>query len=597
MGIQIGFCQECNQYAGVISIPCWDYKDENKIKIIDRSIKVKQDSIILPNGNNLNSYYESKLNQNNNNEEDGFNLSLSPISKGKKNNINFYQNNMNNNESSNNKYNSSNIETNKIYEPLKIKIENKAIIAESYVKEESNSKEEENYEQEEENNEQKEENSEQKEENNDQEDNSDSNYSNSNSKENNNEELIKAFDDKIKEFAEYISEEKFRGIENPKIKEIENNLKELNCKKKFKNYFERPPLLFKKDKSIYKGSWNNKGEKSGFGIFLDSQGNKYIGQWENDKFNGKGRLLSLNGDYYEGDFNMGLIEGNGSFYLKKDEYKYIGTFKENKFHGEGQIKYEKEDIIYEGEFNEGYKHGFGKIFFKDKSYYEGNFENNNFNGKGKFIFENNKSYNGDWKNNTMDGKGTFAWGNNTKYKGDYKNNMREGNGVYSFGCNLYDGGWVRGMPHGEGTLLYEGLRIFGKFRYGKILELVEGKAANKELTERYTIDSKNNIKFDDTFNDTINKDISVKDYKRKESLFDINKSSNKKIIESKSSIKRNVNKTFSKTGKSGINKKFNENKIKNKNNKDKENEKEKEKETNKNKKNKKKSKDKDKNRK
>ena len=561
MGIPIGFCRNCNQYMGVNSIPCWDYKEEQKIKIIDASIKVKQDSIYLPNGNNLNSYYESKLNQNNNNEEeDGFNLSLSPISKSKKNNFNFYQNNINNNESSNNKNNSSNIDTNKIYEPLKIKIDNKAINAESYVEEESNSQEDNNS-QEEEKKPQEEENYEHEEDNNEQEEDNNSNSSNSNSKENNNEELIKAFDNKIKEFAEYITEEKFNSLENPKIKEIENNLAEFNCKKKYKNCFERPPLLFKKDKSIYKGFWNNKGEKSGFGIFIDSKGNKYIGHWENDKFNGKGRLLSINGDYYEGDFNMGLIEGNGTFHSKKEEYKYIGDFKDYKFHGEGRIIYEKEDIIYEGEFNEGYKHGFGKIIFKNKSSYEGNFEKNNYNGKGQFNFENGRSYNGYWKNNTMDGKGIFKWENNSKYKGYYKNNMREGNGVYSFGCNLYDGEWVRGMPHGEGTLLYEGLRIFGKFRYGKILELVEGKGASRELTEKYSIDSRNNIKFDDTFKDTIvSKDISPKEYKRKESLFDISRNSCKK------------SKTSGKIDK----------------------DKEKVKDTNKNKKNKKKSKDKDK---
>ena len=45
------------------------------------------------------------------------------------------------------------------------------------------------------------------------------------------------------------------------------------------------------------------------------------------------------------------------------------------------------------------------------------------------------------------------------------------------------------MPLGEGTLLYERLRIVGKFRYGKILEIIENKGANKELTEKYTIDS------------------------------------------------------------------------------------------------------------
>ena len=114
MGIQFGMCQQCTQYKGIISIPCCDFlKENNKPKIIEPSFRIKQESIILPNGNNMNSYYESKVNQNNNNfeEEDGFNLSLSPISKEKKNNFNFYQ--MNNiNDSTNNKYNSSNIESN-----------------------------------------------------------------------------------------------------------------------------------------------------------------------------------------------------------------------------------------------------------------------------------------------------------------------------------------------------------------------------------------------------------------------------------------------------------------------------------------------------
>ena len=60
---------------------------------------------------------------------------------------------------------------------------------------------------------------------------------------------------KIKELGERITvyeldEEKFNGLENPKIKEIDNNLAEFNCKKKYKNCFERPPLLFKNDKSL-----------------------------------------------------------------------------------------------------------------------------------------------------------------------------------------------------------------------------------------------------------------------------------------------------------------------------------------------------------
>ena len=134
-------------------------------------------------------------------------------------------------------------------------------------------------------------------------------------------ELIEKFDVKIKEFAEYITDEKLNEIENKIIKKIEEDLNEMSFNSnnnKKKDCFIRPALLFKNDNSIYKGSWNSNGKKEGFGIFIDNIGNKYIGEWKDDKLNGKGRLLSINGDYYEGYFNDGIIEGeDGIFYSKK----------------------------------------------------------------------------------------------------------------------------------------------------------------------------------------------------------------------------------------------------------------------------------------
>lgn len=110
--------------------------------------------------------------------------------------------------------------------------------------------------------------------------------------------------------------------------------------------------------------------------------------------------------------------------------------------------------------------------------------------KEKIVFKDGRNYNGDWKNNTMDGRGIFSWDNGDKYNGDYKNNIKEGNGVYSYGCNLYDGNWVNNKPHGEGTLLCDGVRIEGYFRYGKILEMIDGKGASRELTLKLTVNSK-----------------------------------------------------------------------------------------------------------
>ena len=75
---------------------------------------------------------------------------------------------------------------------------------------------------------------------------------------------------------------------------------------------------------IYRGSWNSNFIKEGFGICIDNKGNKYAGNWKDDKFNGKGRLISINGDYYEGNWVSGNIEGHGVFYSYEKKYKYEG---------------------------------------------------------------------------------------------------------------------------------------------------------------------------------------------------------------------------------------------------------------------------------
>ena len=101
----------------------------------------------------------------------------------------------------------------------------------------------------------------------------------------------------------------------------------------------------------------------------------------------------------------------------------------------------------------------------------------------------------------MDGIGKFSWDDDTKYNGEYRNNVREGNGVYSFGANLYDGHWVNGMPHGNGTLLNDGLRIVGLFRYGKMVEMTESKGANRDISQKFTIDKSSRDNRFDTFSE------------------------------------------------------------------------------------------------
>ena len=148
-----------------------------------------------------------------------------------------------------------------------------------------------------------------------------------NNKDNNNHEIKKnltndQFEKIINEHSKSLSEEEFFLLIKGKIKEIETELGEIDQTKK-KNYISqvnqdiiyKSPLYFSKNKYTYFGSWSkNSLEKNGWGIIIDEKGNKYEGGFNSDMFDGYCRIISINGDYYEGEIKMGVIDGEGTFF-------------------------------------------------------------------------------------------------------------------------------------------------------------------------------------------------------------------------------------------------------------------------------------------
>ena len=88
----------------------------------------------------------------------------------------------------------------------------------------------------------------------------------------------------------------------------------------------------------------------GYGKYIYENGNYYIGKWLNNKMHGKGIEYYKNGNIkYEGDFVNGKYEGDGKYIYEKDYY-YIGQFLNDKRHGKGILFYKNGDIKYEGDF-------------------------------------------------------------------------------------------------------------------------------------------------------------------------------------------------------------------------------------------------------
>ena len=301
-------------------------------------------------------------------------------------------------------------------------------------------------------------------------------------------------ENKIKKYAEIINSQKLNEYILPQIKKTEETLGPINitekekCLKNDSQLVELDTLLFFNNKFIYKGTWNISCQKEGWGILIDSNGNKYEGGWKNDKFSGYGRLISINGSWYQGNFNNGVIDGHGKY--RDERLTYVGNFGGNLFDGFGQEICTNE-YTYEGNFKNGKKNGYGKIIFNDNSYYEGNFLENKFNGKGVFKWKDGRKYNGNWVENKMSGEGEFTWDENTKYIGEYKDGRREGFGTYYYHNNYYEGKWVNNLPHGEGKLYEDDEHIQGLFRYGKLLR---NKNPHSDL---YKLISENNFSNED----------------------------------------------------------------------------------------------------
>ena len=77
----------------------------------------------------------------------------------------------------------------------------------------------------------------------------------------------------------------------------------------------------------YDVSWNNC-----FGIYTDSNGNKYVGEWKDNSRNGQGTLTYADGREYVGEFKDGDFNGKGT-YTSKDRTIREGIWKDGEFLG------------------------------------------------------------------------------------------------------------------------------------------------------------------------------------------------------------------------------------------------------------------------
>lgn len=146
------------------------------------------------------------------------------------------------------------------------------------------------------------------------------------------------------------------------------------------------PVISDKPTKVFSQSWGTSGEYTGIvlngkrhgkGRMLYINGDIYDGYWDNDKRHGKGRMMYVSGTIYEGEWKNNYKHGKVENYKNEFGSIYKGDIKKGKFNGYGVMKYSNGDV-YSGMWKDNKMHGEGKFVLVDGKEYIGTFKDGNY---------------------------------------------------------------------------------------------------------------------------------------------------------------------------------------------------------------------------
>jgi len=229
---------------------------------------------------------------------------------------------------------------------------------------------------------------------------------------------------------------------------------------------------------------------NGYGTFVWTSGEKYVGYWQRKMRNGKGINYFANGAEYEGDWTDDKKSGYGTYKYKAESTydKYTGDWINDKLEGYGTFLY-KNGQKYVGEIKNNLFDGQGTMYYIDGRIESGTWSEDKYIGKSNVNYNNNatgcvsgncvdgygvykweggEKYEGYWGNGKRNGQGTNYWVNGAKYSGEWKDDKKHGTGTYTYKSDskydYYKGNYVMEVITGQGTFLYKsGQKYVGSF--------------------------------------------------------------------------------------------------------------------------------------
>ncbi len=149
----------------------------------------------------------------------------------------------------------------------------------------------------------------------------------------------------------------------------------------------------------YVGKLSAKGMKINKGTYQWVNGNKYTGDYKDDKKDGHGIFRWANGDILEGMWKEDEIQ-TGTLVIPYNGPLYHSDSGHTRTH-----------TVYSGNL-----------------VYTGMFTNRMLNGSGKATWPNMDRYDGEWANDKMNGHGIYYWSTGEYYDGEWKDNKMWGTG-------------------------------------------------------------------------------------------------------------------------------------------------------------------------
>jgi hypothetical protein len=223
--------------------------------------------------------------------------------------------------------------------------------------------------------------------------------------------------------------------------EIAKRNRESDIKEAYMNatvYNQRAMYNFTGEKTVkyppnhtYQGKFFN-GFRHGYGT-LTGPNDRYVGNWEKDKRNGRGIETAPCYDnvtnkptgslsHYDGIFKDNLHSGKGKF-TTCDGFIYTGDFEKDMFHGKG-IFTKKPGMVYDGDFMNGNRHGIGKQILPSGIVYEGQWKDDNRHGIGKETSPDGTIYEGNFINNKKNGHGKLTDSSGILIEGEWENDKK-----------------------------------------------------------------------------------------------------------------------------------------------------------------------------